>query len=92
MFQLHKAFSPAEMVTQVENNCRSAAWGCVECKKVLHGHMVEELTPIRRRAEALQAEPERVLDTLADGARKARTIAQETMRDVRQKMGLDPLT
>jgi tryptophanyl-tRNA synthetase len=80
------------MVTQVENNCRSAAWGCVECKKVLHGHMVEELTPIRRRAEALQAEPERVLDTLADGARKARTIAQETMRDVRQKMGLDPLT
>ncbi len=92
MFQLHKAFSPAEMVTQVENNCRSAAWGCVECKKVLHGHMVEELTPIRRRAEALQAEPERVLDTLADGARKARTIAQETMREVRQKMGLDPLT
>ncbi len=64
----------------------------MDCKKVLHTNMIAELTPIRRRAEALDAEPQRVLDALADGARTARGIAQETMRAVRDRMGLGALT
>ncbi len=91
IFQLHKAFSPEATVAEVDTNCRTAAWGCIDCKKVLHTHMVAELTPIRTRAQLLADEPSRVLDALADGARSARAIAQETMREVKQRMGLDPL-
>ncbi len=91
IFSLHKAFSPEATVTEVDTNCRTAAWGCIECKKVLHANMVQELTPIRTHAQLLSDEPSRVLDALADGARTARAIAQDTMREVKSRMGLDPL-
>jgi tryptophanyl-tRNA synthetase len=91
IFQLHKAFSAAETVEHVSAQCSSAGWGCMDCKKVLHEGMIQELTPIRRRSEALDAAPAEVLDALADGAATARGIARETMRDVRQVMGLDAL-
>lgn len=89
IFELHKAFSPAETVAEVDENCRGAKWGCIDCKKVLHANMVVELTPIRSRAEALQAEPARVDQLLGDGAAKARTVAADTMVQVRDAMGLD---
>lgn len=91
IFQLHKAFSPSDTVAEVDTNCRTAAWGCIDCKKVLHTNMVAELTPIRTRAQQLADEPARVLDALADGANTARTIAQDTMREVKARMGLAPL-
>jgi tryptophanyl-tRNA synthetase len=91
IFQMHKAFNPPETVQEVDAQCRSAGWGCVDCKKVLLSGMVRELAPIRERAELLQAEPERVLDALADGAKTARGLAQETMREVKELMGLDTL-
>lgn len=89
IYELHKAFSPPATVTEVEENCRGAKWGCVDCKKVLHGNMVEELTPIRTRAEALQAEPRRVSDALGEGAARARNVARATMHHVKEAMGLD---
>jgi len=89
IFELHKAFSPAETVIEVADNCRGAKWGCIDCKKVLHANMVQELTPIRTRAEALQADPKRVDALLAEGGAKARTVAKETMRAVKDAMGLD---
>jgi tryptophanyl-tRNA synthetase len=64
----------------------------MDCKKALHGAMVAELTPIRERAAALQAEPARVLEALGDGAARARAVARETVREVRAIMGLDPLS
>jgi tryptophanyl-tRNA synthetase len=89
VFELHKAFSPAATVTEVAENCRGAKWGCIDCKKVLHQHMVEELTPIRTRAEALRANPAQVDALLAEGGARARTVAKETMRAVKDAMGLD---
>lgn len=89
IFELHKAFSPAGTVAEVDANCRGAKWGCIDCKKVLHANMVEELTPIRRRAEALLAAPKQVDGLLAEGGEKARTVARETIRAVRDRMGLD---
>lgn len=89
VFELHKAFSPSVTVAEVEENCRGAKWGCIDCKKVLHGHMVEELTPIRTRAAALQAAPARVDALLAEGGAKARAVARDTMRTVKDRMGLD---
>jgi len=91
IFQLHKAFSPVDTQQTVVQQCTTAGWGCMDCKKALHGHMIETLTPIRRRAEQLDAEPARVHDALADGGRVAQGIAADTMREVRERMGLDPV-
>ena len=88
IFALHRAFSPAETVTHVDAQCRSAGWGCIDCKKVLHGNIVAELAPIQARAAGLRAEPKRVLAALASGAERARELAKETMREVRDHMGL----
>lgn len=91
VYPLHRAFSPPETVAEVERNCRGAKWGCIECKKVLHGHMMAELDPIRERAQALQAGSSLVKDALAEGAVRASRIARETMVTVKQRMGLDAI-
>lgn len=89
IFELHRAFSPAATLAEVDANCRGAKWGCIDCKKVLHANMVEELTPIRTRAQALQADPAEVDALLAEGGRRARAVAGVTMAVVRDRMGLD---
>ncbi|MDQ8155340.1 MAG: tryptophan--tRNA ligase [Gemmatimonadota bacterium] len=88
IFQLHRAFSSPEMVAEVETKCRSAAWGCVDCKKALHESMNAELTPIRTRAQALADQPSLVDAALEAGAEKARAVAAQTMRHVKESMGL----
>ena len=88
IYPLHRAFSPATTVADVETNCRGAKWGCVDCKKSLHGHMVAELAPIRARAAELQANPARVDELVHRGAAKARVLARETLHEVKDRMGL----
>ncbi|HKT58937.1 MAG TPA: tryptophan--tRNA ligase [Gemmatimonadales bacterium] len=90
LYHLHQYFSPPETVELVAQNCRGARWGCLDCKRVLADNMIATLAPIRERALALQAEPARVDQILADGAATARRIAGETMREVRARMGLLP--
>jgi tryptophanyl-tRNA synthetase len=87
IFELHRHFSPPETVTMVEEKCRSAGWGCIECKRVLADNMVTALAPIRERAADLAAQPERVAETLAHGAERARAIARDTMSEIRERMG-----
>ena len=89
IYHLHRAFSPPDVVTHVENQCRSAGWGCIECKKVLFEHMNKELAPIRERSEEIRAHPEVVDQVIGDGAAAARRVASETMREVRERMGFD---
>jgi len=86
IYHLHKAFSPPETVDEVARNCSTAAWGCVECKRVLHANMETELVPIRARAAELRERPADV--ALATGARRARATAQETIAEVKERMGL----
>lgn len=88
IYQLHRAFSPEGTVREVEDNCRGAKWGCIDCKKSLLTNLVAELTPIRERATELQAHPERVTEALDLGAAKARAIAHQTLTEVKDKMGL----
>jgi tryptophanyl-tRNA synthetase len=88
IYPLHKAFSPGATVREVEANCRGANWGCIDCKKALLTNIVNELTPIRERAKELDAKPDDVTATLEAGAEKARTIARETIRRVKDMMGL----
>ena len=68
IYHLHKAFNDAATVEHVAMQCRSAGWGCLDCKKVLMDGMMRELTPIRERALELEAHPEIVTDALAAGA------------------------
>ena len=88
IFHLHKAFSAPNVVEEVAVNCSTAAWGCIDCKRTLHASMERELAPIRARAAELKTQPAMVTDVLADGARKCRAMASETMREVKERMGL----
>ena len=88
IYHLHQAFSDETTVDTVAHNCRTAGWGCIECKRVLWESMERELAPIRTRAEALAAEPARVTEILEAGAERCRAIARETMNVVRERMGL----
>ena len=88
IYHLHKAFSPPATVEHVAVQCRTAGWGCIDCKKVLHESIEKELTPIRARAKEIGANPKKMKDDLARGAEHARVEAQKTMKEVKQKMGL----
>ena len=89
IYHLHKAFSPAATVEHVAQQCSTAGWGCIDCKRVLFESMEQELVPIRRRAEELRADPGRVKALLDEGGAHCRALASETMRDVRERMGFD---
>jgi tryptophanyl-tRNA synthetase len=89
IFQLHRAFSSSDTVAHVDAQCRSAGWGCIDCKKVLHAAMDAELAPIRARGAELAAHPEKVDQALGDGAESARRVARTTMAQVRERMGLN---
>jgi tryptophanyl-tRNA synthetase len=88
IYHLHRAFNDAATVEHVATQCRTAGWGCIECKKVLLNGMMRELTPIRTRALELASKPEIVTDALAAGAAKVGELARATMATVRQTMGL----
>ena len=88
IYHLHKAFSSPETVEHVAVQCRTAGWGCLDCKKVLAESMEGELAPIRARAKELKANPSSVDKPLAEGATHARDIARETMRETKKLMGL----
>ena len=88
IYHLHKAFSPPATVDHVAVQCRTAGWGCLDCKKVLHESMEKELAPIRARANEIAANPKKMEKDLAAGAEHARSEAQKTMAVVKTKMGL----
>jgi tryptophanyl-tRNA synthetase len=88
IYHLHKAFSPPPTVDHVAVQCRTAGWGCIDCKKVLFENMNAELTPIRARAKEISANPKVLTDALAAGSERARAIASDTMRQTKELMGL----
>ena len=90
VFTIHQGFSPPDVQATVAQNCRTAGWGCLDCKRVLADQMIAALAPVRERAAALQADPGRVRAALKAGADRARAIAAKTMQEVRRRMGFLP--
>jgi len=88
IYHIHKAFSSPATVEHVAQQCSSAGWGCIDCKRVLQASMETELGPIRARAAELRAAPERVEDALSAGAASAKAIASATLTETKQIMGL----
>ncbi len=87
IYTVHQGFSPPETVNDVAHKCRTAGWGCLDCKRVLADNMIKTLAPIRERAESYKQNPAAVMEWLRTGADKARKLAQRTIGEVRDKMG-----
>jgi tryptophanyl-tRNA synthetase len=91
LFPFHVLFSPPDEVAVVDRECRTAARGCVDCKKHLISNMNPALEPIRqKRASLLAARGDVVRDVLHEGDQAARAIAEETMERVREAVRLSP--
>jgi tryptophanyl-tRNA synthetase len=89
VWDLHKIYSDAGVQDWVQNGCRKASIGCLDCKKPLIDKINAELSPIRELAEELIAKPSVVKNILIEGAERAREVASSTMEDVRDAMGLN---
>jgi tryptophanyl-tRNA synthetase len=88
VFTMHKIFSSAEEVAMINTECRRAGIGCVDCKKRFAHNLNVHLEPFRARRAELDKNPKEVWDMLHDGASRARTIAEQTMQEVRAAIGL----
>jgi tryptophanyl-tRNA synthetase len=88
IFALHGFFSSEETCNELDAGCRSAAIGCVDCKRKLGDQLVAHFAPIRERWADLRANPHKVHEALDAGRDRCQKIASETMREVREKMGL----
>jgi tryptophanyl-tRNA synthetase len=88
VWQLHQVYSNDATKQWVMQGCTTAGIGCLECKQPVIDAVLEEQKPMRERAQAYLEDPTLVRNIIADGCEKARKMAQDTMRDVRESMGL----
>ncbi len=88
VWQLHKVYSNEETKAWVQKGCTSAGIGCIECKQPVISAVLDEQKPMRERAQQYLDDPTLVRNIIADGCEKARKLATETMREVREAMGL----
>ncbi|MET0065635.1 MAG: tryptophan--tRNA ligase [Candidatus Thiodiazotropha sp.] len=91
VWQFHQVYSDSSTREWVQEGCRSAAIGCLDCKGPVIEAVMAELKPMQARAAEFEAQPERVRTIILEGAERARTVARETMREVRQAMSLQGL-
>ena len=88
VWQLHLIYSDEKRREWVQQGCRSAGIGCLECKQPVIEAVLAELKPMRERAQRYTDDPTLLKSIIADGCEKAQKLAEETMRDVREVMGL----
>ncbi len=86
VFEFHKLYSDPQTVAEVNEQCRSAKIGCVECKKRMAKNLVAALEPIREKRKYYEDHPQLVADIIVTGSNKARAVAQQTMEDVRSAL------
>jgi tryptophanyl-tRNA synthetase len=88
VWQLHLVYSNDEVKEWVQQGCRSAGIGCLDCKQPVIDAIQAELAPIRERAREFLEQPQLVRNIVAEGSEEARDMARETLREVRGAMGL----
>jgi tryptophanyl-tRNA synthetase len=89
VWEFHKIYSSEPVKVWVQEGCRSAGIGCVECKQPVIDAVLQELKPIQERAREFEAQPELVRNIIAEGVEAARDMAQSTMVEVRHAMCLN---
>ena len=88
VWQLHTVYSNEDTKQWVDKGCKSAGIGCLECKQPVIDAILAEQQPMFERAQKYLDDPSLLRSIIADGGDKARKVAQETMREVREAMGL----
>jgi tryptophanyl-tRNA synthetase len=89
VWDLHKIYSSAETQTWVQEGCRTAGIGCLDCKAPLIEKVVAEVSGIAKRAQEYEENPELVRGIIAEGCERARAAARDTLETVRQAMGMN---
>lgn len=88
LYTLHEFVSPEELVKEIDEGCRSASIGCIDCKKKLAENITALLSPLQQKRAELVVKPDYIQQVLHDGGLRARAIIQKTVAEVRTKMGL----
>lgn len=89
VWQFHVIYSDDSVKQWVQEGCRSAGIGCLECKQPVIDAVLKEQAPIHERAKQYEEDPMLLRNIVADGCERARKLASETMRDVREAIGLN---
>lgn len=88
VFSMHKVFSSDAEIEMVNVECRRAGIGCVDCKKLFARNLNAHLAPFRQRRAELDRRQDQIWDVLEDGAQRARKIAEKTIHDAKEAVGL----
>ena len=89
MWQFHEVYSDEGAKDWVQQGCRSAGIGCIECKQPVIDAVLAELKPMQSRAREYAEQPDLVRNIINDGCERAREVARETMDEVRHAMSLN---
>jgi len=89
VWDLHKIYSDADTQAWVQQGCRSAGIGCLDCKKRLADAVIADITAMRQRAQEFEENRDLVRGIIAQGCEKARDVARQTLADVQQAMGMN---
>jgi tryptophanyl-tRNA synthetase len=86
VYDFHKIFSTDSTIKQVDTDCRTAAIGCIDCTKQVADAMVERFSPMWETRAAVTAHPKQTQDVVEEGRKRASSVANETMREVKEAM------
>lgn len=88
VFTFHEIYSPPDTVNQINDECRSAKIGCVDCKKIMAKNLLEALLPVREKRRELDSNEKLVKEIIDSGNKRAKAIAENTMSEVKEVIGI----
>lgn len=88
VFDIHKMYSSPEVIKQIDQDCRTAAIGCIDCKHQLADAMVARLKPVWEKRAVLTEQPEQIHHIVEEGQKKASRMAKQTMAEVKEAMNI----
>ena len=86
VYEFHKIYSPQEVQAQINKDCRTAAIGCIDCKKLVADKMVERMAPMWEARASLMSHPSRIDEIVQDGSQRAAKVAKATLAEVNEAM------
>ena len=86
VYDFHKIFSNESTIKQIDTDCRTAAMGCIDCKKQVSDALVERFSPMWETRAVVTAKPKRIQEVVEAGRMRASVVANETMREVNEAM------
>jgi tryptophanyl-tRNA synthetase len=89
VFDYHRIYSPPETIAAVDQGCRTAGIGCLDCKKWMTDNLLTEISPLLARRKEFEGRKKEILDIIVDGNQKARAVAEDTMATVRRAVHMD---